>query len=56
MRLVKRQGKAFTDNKSGKEKHFYNYYLETDNGKRVLIKPVNNDDYARLDMLAEYER
>lgn len=57
MRVVKRQStKTYKDNKSQKERHYYNYYLECDNGKRVLIRPVNTDDYSRLDMVAEYER
>ena len=37
-----------------KEFHYYNYYLECDNGKRILIRAVLDDDKARLDMVATY--
>lgn len=56
MKLVKRQSKKTYKGKDGVERHYYNYYLETDNGKRVAIRPVNNDDFGKLDMVAEYER
>ena len=56
MKLLKIQSKKTYVNKSGVEKHYYNFVLETDNGKRIVIKPLNNKDFAKLDMVAEYVR
>ena len=56
MRLIKVQSKKTYVGKDGKEHHFYNYYLEMNNGKRVQIKAAYNDDYAKLDLVAEYVR
>ena len=56
MRVVLRKGNKTYKGKDGKEHNYFNYFLECDNGKRILIKPVLEDDYARLNMVAEYER
>lgn len=56
MRLIKRKSKKTYLDKEKIEHHYTNYFIEFDNGKRVLIKPVKVEDYARLDMVAEYER
>lgn len=56
MRIVKRKSKNVYTNSNGAERHYYNYYIECDNGKRILFKPVKKDDYAKLDMVCEYER
>lgn len=57
MKLVKKQSKqTYVSNKDGKEHHYYNYYLEDDNGKRVQIKCVYTADVKVLDFLSTYER
>lgn len=57
MQLIKRKSsKIYVNSETKKECHYYNYYLETDNGKRVLIKPVKVEDFARLDMVAKLEK
>ena len=56
MKVVKKQSPKTYQDKNKKEHHYYNYFLQCDNGKRILIKPVNKDDYSRLDMISEYER
>lgn len=38
--------------KNGKEYSQTMYFLEYGEGRRVAIKPVNNDDYAKLDVLS----
>lgn len=55
MKLVKKQSKQTYKNKEGKEKHYYNYFVELDNGKRVQIKPAFRDDTRTLDAVSEYE-
>lgn len=55
MRVIKvKSKKTYTNKETKKEFHYYNYYLECDNGKRILIKAVLEDDKARLDMVATY--
>lgn len=57
MRLIKKQSKqTYVSDKTGKERHFYNFFIEADNGKRIQIKTVFADDVKALDMLAVYER
>lgn len=57
MKIIKKQSKqTFKSTKTGKEKHFYNYFLQFDNGKRVQIKCAFKDDLQLLDFAAEYER
>lgn len=57
MRLVKRQSKnTYVNDKTKKTCHFYNYYIECDNGKRIGVKPISSEDYKCLDMVADYER
>lgn len=55
MKVIKKQQAKTYKAKNGKEYHYYSYYLETENGKRILIKPVDNKDYAKLDMVSTYE-
>lgn len=55
MRVIKvKSKKTYTNKETKKEFHYYNYYLECDNGKRILIRAVLDDDKARLDMVATY--
>lgn len=54
MKVIKKQSKQPIKTKDGKEFKPFRYFLVTDNGKHILIKPVFNDDYARLDMVSEY--
>lgn len=56
MKLLKKQSKQTYKNKNGKEVHFYNYYIESDNGKRIQIKCAFKEQSVLLDMIAEYER
>lgn len=53
MKLIKKQGAEYTNEKKEK-KHYYNYFIELDNGKRVQIKPAFKDDKRTLDAVAEY--
>ena len=55
MRLVKKQSKSTYVNKNKETKHYYNYFIELDNGKRVQVKPAFKDDTRTLDAVAEYE-
>ena len=56
MKIIKKQSKQVYKNSKGQEKHYYNYFLECENGKRIQIKCCFTNDLARLDMVAEYER
>lgn len=57
MRFIKKKSKqTYTSSKSGKECHYYNYFIESDNGKRIQIKAAYQDDMKLLDMIAVYER
>lgn len=56
MKVIKKLGKKTYKGKDGKDYPYVNYYLQADNGKRILIKTVNVDDIKRLDMISEYER
>lgn len=54
MKLVKKQSKQ-TYEKNGKKKHFYNYFLQLENGKRIQVKPAFKDDVKLFDYVAEFE-
>lgn len=54
--IVKRQSKKTYKNKDGKERHFYNYYVQLENGKRIQVKPAFDKDYVVLDSVCQYER
>ena len=54
MLVLKVKSKNTYTGKDGREHHYYNYYLQCDNGKRLQIKPVYDQDFARLDMVASY--
>lgn len=41
--------------KDGVEKKGFNYYLETENGSRIQIKPSFTDDYIKMKVLAKVE-
>lgn len=56
MKVIKKLSKKTYIGKDNKEYHYVNYYLQCDNGRRILIKTVNVDDIKRLDMISEYER
>lgn len=55
MRVIKKIAKKTYVGNDKKEHHYVNYYLEADNGKRILIKTVNVDDIKRLDMISVFE-
>lgn len=55
MKLIKKQSKQTYTNKNKETKHYYNYFLQFDNGKRVQVKPAFKDDTRTLDAVAEYE-
>lgn len=54
LKVIKVQSKKTYKDKKGVEHHYYNFYLESANGKRIAIRCVNNADFARLDMIAIY--
>lgn len=56
MQVIKKLSKKTYVGKDKKEYHYVNYYLQCDNGKRILIKTVNVDDIKRLDMISVFER
>ena len=57
MKLVKKQSKqTYVSNKDGKEHHYYNYFLENEDGRRIQVKCVYKDDVKILDFLSTYER
>lgn len=53
MKLVKKQIEYTT--KNGEKKKAYNFYLVFDNGYKVAVKNVYQNDYASLKILAENE-
>lgn len=55
VKVIKKQSKQTYENKEGKKVHYYNYFLQAENGKRIQIKPAFKDDAKALDVLAEYE-
>lgn len=55
LKLIKKQSKQTYVNKDKEEKHYYNYFLVAENGKRIQVKPAFKDDNKALDVLAEYE-
>lgn len=55
MKLIKKLGKQY-EGKDKKQHRYVNYLLQLDNGKRVLVKPVKDDDYKVFDAVAEFER
>ena len=57
MKIIKKQSKqTYKSKKSGNECHYYNYWLQLDNGKRIQIKCAFTDDIKVLDTISEYER
>lgn len=55
MRVIKKKAKATYKNKDGKERHYYNYYLEFDNGCRVAIRTFDVADLKKLDAICVFE-
>lgn len=53
-KLIKTKSKSIYVGKDGKEKHYYNYWLVLNNGKRYQIKVAFEKDLAVLDAIAEY--
>ena len=49
-KLVKKQ---VTVEKNGEEKHYTNFFLVTESGNYVAVKPAFNNDYKVLVVLAE---
>lgn len=56
MKLIKKVAKKTYEGSDKKQHHFVNYYLELDNGKRLLVKAVVKEDYKLFDAIAIYER
>lgn len=57
MKLIKKQSKqTYKNPKTGKEGHYYNYFLQLDNGKRIQVKPAFKDDIKAFDTICEFER
>lgn len=56
MKIIKRQSKQTYKGKDGKDHHYYNYFIQLENGKRVQIKTSFTDDLKTLDAVAVYER
>ena len=56
IKLIKKQGKKTYKNKEGQDCHFYNYYLQLENGKRIQIKAAFDEDFVILDAICEYVR
>jgi len=54
MKIVKMKSKKPILNKDKKEIYPMRYFIVTENNQYILIKPVFNEDYGRLDMVAEY--
>ena len=55
MKLIKKVAKETIKTKDGKKEFRpVRYFIVTDNGKHILVQPVFKEDYARLDMVAEY--
>lgn len=54
--IIKRQSKqTYEDKKSKKVRHYYNFYLEFDNGVRIAVKGVDKQSCIVLDDLSKYE-
>ena len=56
IKLVKKQAKKVYKGKDGKERHYWNYYLVAENGKRLAIRTFKPEDMVILDCWCEYER
>lgn len=57
VQIIKRQSKQkYVNKKTGKEGHYYNYFVQAENGKRIQIKCAFNDDVKALDMIATFEK
>ena len=54
MKIVKTKSKQTFKNKEGKEKHYYNYWLQLENGTRIQIKCAFKTDNPKLDVISEY--
>lgn len=57
MKIIKKMSKqVYKSTKTGKDCHFYNYFLQLDNGKRIQIKCAFKDDIRALETICEFER
>ncbi|MBO7528049.1 MAG: hypothetical protein J6T74_09225 [Clostridia bacterium] len=56
MEIIKKKAKKSIKNKQGKDIYPMHYFIVTENGNYILIKPVFTEDYARLDMVARYAK
>ena len=54
LKVIKTKSKQTFKNKEGKEKHYYNYWLQLPNGSRIQIKCAFKTDNGKLDLLSEY--
>lgn len=54
MKIIKKMSKSTYKGADGNERHYYNYYLQLDNGKRITIKCAYKDDYRLLDFVSEF--
>lgn len=56
MKLVKKQSKQTYKSKSGRDAHYYNYFLVLENGKCIQVKPCFKEDIKAFDTICIYER
>lgn len=56
MQVVKKISKKTWVGEDKKERHYVNFYLQLDNGKRIAIRTVNASDLKVLEGVAIYER
>lgn len=56
MKLIRKQSKTTFKSKEGKEYKGTNYFIVTEEGKKILIKPVFKEDYSILNFLSTYEK
>ena len=54
MTLIKRKNGKTYKGKDGKEHNSYTFFLQLDNGKRIAVRNVFDDDYEKLDLVATY--
>lgn len=56
MQIIKKQSKKTYIDKNGKDRHYYNYFIQFENGKRIQFKCAFFNDVKALDMVAVYEK
>ena len=57
VKIIKKQSKkTFINQKTKKENHYYNYFMQLENGKRICICCKFKEDYRALDLFSEFEK